>query len=202
MDLRELTKPELEQLYHTEMKRAFPPTELKPLSAMEALRDKGCYQPLGLFDGEELLGYGLMWLAPGIPFVLMDYLGTLEGKRNRGLGSVMLDKLAEFYRDYRGVFGEAEGAFSQDPEQAALQRRRLGFYERNGFRYGGYDCALFSVHYRTLIRSEEKVTQEELMAAHQAIYRTHLPKEIYTRFIQIPLAEGEQPHPAAAWAEE
>ena len=48
---------ELEQLYNTEMKRAFPPSELKPLHTMERRRDAGCYEPLGVFDGEELVAY-------------------------------------------------------------------------------------------------------------------------------------------------
>ena len=78
----------------------------------------------------------------------------------------------------------------------------LGFYERNGFRYGGYDCALYGVHYQTLIRGDEDVTAEELLEAHQAIYKGQIPPELYRRFIQIPLAEGEEPNPVGDWVEE
>ena len=202
MELRILNKAETKVLYNSEMKRAFPPSELKPLSAIEDMRDKGRYEPLGLYEGEELLGYAFMWLEPGIPFALLDYFGTLEGQRGTGLGTKMLDMLAEHYRDYRGIFGEAEGAFSPDPEENALQKRRLAFYERNGFRYGGYDCALFGVHYLTLIRGDADVSPEELVNAHQRIYQSGIPKPAYDRFIQIPLHEGEEVRVPTEWNEE
>ena len=78
----------------------------------------------------------------------------------------------------------------------------LNFYLRNGFRYGGYDCALFGVHYRALIRGAEDVTAEELLQVHQSIYRRHFPPALYQRFMQIPLRPGERPNPPGRWMEE
>ena len=83
--------------------------------------------------------------------------------RSQGLGSQLLGLLREYYAHYRGIFGEAEAPENGAPEGEPLRRRRLAFYERNGFRYGGYDCALFGVHYQTLIMGDEDVTPEELM---------------------------------------
>ncbi|MBQ9974125.1 MAG: GNAT family N-acetyltransferase [Oscillospiraceae bacterium] len=202
MKLRVLTKTELEHLYNTEMKAAFPPNELKPLSAMENLRDTGCYEPLGVFDGEELVGYALVWLQPGIPFALLDYLGTLAGKRGGGIGAKTLDLLAQRYAGTKGVFGESEAVTAADPAEAEMQRRRLAFYERCGFRYAGYDCALFGAHYRTLIRTECEVSAEEILQAHIAIYKNYMPAKVYSRFIQIPLAPGEKPFTPERWTEE
>ena len=202
MKLKLLNAGELTDLYRTELVRAFPPEELKPLKSMLALQEQDRYQALGMVDEEGLHGYALFWLEPGIPFALLDYFGTLEGQRGTGLGSKMLELLADFYKDYRGIFGEAEGVFSSDPEEAAIQARRLDFYTRNGFRYGGYDCALFGVHYRTLIRGDADVTAEELLDAHQRIYRSGIPPQAYERFIQIPLREGEAVRAAADWIEE
>jgi len=202
MRLNVLTAGELAELYRTELVRAFPPDELKPLKSMLTLMEQGRYQALGLADEQGLHGYALFWLEPGIPFALLDYFGTLEGQRGQGLGSRMLDLLADFYKDYRGIFGEAEGIVSPDPEEARLQARRLDFYARNGFRYGGYDCALFGVHYRTLIRGDASVTAEELLEAHRRIYRSGIPPRAYERFIQLPLREGEQVRPATDWIEE
>ena len=202
MRLSELTAAQLSWLYEAELKTDFPPEELKPLKAMLALMEQGRYQALGLYEGEELLGYALLWLEPGIPFALLDYLGTLEGKRSRGLGAAMLDLLADYYKEYRGIFGEAEAPENGDPAGEELRRRRLGFYLRNGFRYGGYDCALFGVHYQTLIRGREDVTAEELLVVHRKIYSGHMPPHIYQRFIQIPLAPGEAPNPPGDWIEE
>ena len=202
MHLKTLNAEELTALYRTELVNAFPPSELKPLKSMLNLMEQDRYEALGLYDEEGLHGYALTWLEPGIPFALLDYFGTLEGQRGSGLGTRMLDMLSEHYKDYRGIFGEAEGAFSQNPEEKSLQERRLAFYERNGFRYGGYDCALFGVHYLTLIRGDEDVTAEELLDAHQRIYKSGIPPKVYDQFIQIPLREGEEVRIPTEWNEE
>lgn len=202
MKLKTLDARELTALYQTELVNAFPPTELKPLKSMLTLMEQDRYEALGLYDEKGLHGYALTWLEPGIPFALLDYFGTLEGQRGTGLGTKMLDMLSEHYRDHRGIFGEAEGAFSLDPEEKALQRRRLAFYERNGFRYGGYDCALFGVHYLTLIRGDADVSPGELLDAHRRIYQSGIPKQTYDRFIQIPLHEGEEVRVPTQWNEE
>ena len=202
MKLKVLSAGELEELYHTELVRAFPPEELKPLSSMLRMMEQDRYQVLGMMDEEGLHGYALFWLEPGIPFALLDYFGTVEGQRNSGLGTRMLSLLADFYKDYRGIFGEAEAVTSSDPEEAHLQARRLEFYRRNGLRYAGYDCALFGVHFRTLILDKGDNAPEDILAAHQRIYRGGLPSAAYERFIQIPLREGEAVRPAADWIEE
>ena len=202
MKLKKLTPQQLKNLYEQEMKRAFPPDELKPLKAMETLRDQGKYDALGLWEEDTLCGYALVWLEPQYPFALLDYLGTLDGMRSQGLGSKLLGLLREYYSNYRGIFGEAEAPENGAPEGEPLRRRRLAFYERNGFRYGGYDCALFGVHDQTLIMGDEDVTPEELMQAHQGIYGGYMPDHIYQRFIQIPLLPGEAVKPAEEWTED
>lgn len=116
MKLIELTAEQLSALYESELKAAFPPQELKPLKAILNLMAEKKYQALGLYDGDELVGYALLWLEPGIPFALLDYLGTIEGRRSQGLGTIMLDLLAGYYKDYRGIFGEAEAPEGGSPE--------------------------------------------------------------------------------------
>ena len=202
MKLKKLTPQQLKDLYEQEMKRAFPPDELKPLKAMEHLRDQGKYDALGLWDEDILCGYALVWLEPKYPFALLDYLGTMDGMRSQGLGSQLLGLLRGYYSNYRGIFGEAEAPENGAPKGEPLRRRRLAFYERNGFRYGGYDCALFGVHYQTLIMGDEGVTPEELMQANQGIYGGYMPAHIYQRFIQIPLHPGEAVKPAEEWTED
>lgn len=202
MRLNELNREELSALYRSQMTRDFPPQELKPLKSMLELMEEGRYQALGLFDGDELLGYALVWREPGVPFALLDYLGTLPGVRNRGLGGQMLDLLADYYREERGIFGEAESDEGGDPADRELRHRRLGFYLRNGFRYGGYDCALFGVHYQALIRGKADVSPEELLEVHRRFYQSRFPAHIYERFVQLPLAPGETPNPPGNWMEE
>ena len=180
MKLNELSPQQLAQLYRQELTSAFPPEELKPLRSMLSLMEQGRYQALGLYDGEDLVAYALIWLEPGCPFALLDYLGTMAGLRDRGLGSRMLDLLAEHYAHFRGIFGEAEAPENGDPAGEPLRR----------------------VHYRALIRGAEDMTAEELLQVHQSIYRRHFPPALYQRFIQIPLRPGERPNPPGHWMEE
>ena len=222
MTLNELTPAQLTELYERDLKIDFPPTELKPLLIMLTLMEEQRYQALGLFEGDELLGYALFGLEPGVPLALLDYLGILRGKRSRGIGSAFLDLLADYYRDYRGIFGEAEAPDAGDPAEEELRRRRLGFYLRNGFRYGGYDCALFGVHcwqgddvvgfdsrqalsggiQTTGNYPGRATTPEELMAAQKRIHGRSLSSALSQRFLQIPLAPGEVPNPPGNWSEE
>lgn len=193
MVLKKLNEDQLEQLYRLELTAVFPPDELKPLKAMLALMAGGRYEALGLYEEEALRGYALLWLEPDIPFALLDYLGTMRGRRGQGVGSAMLDLLAGHYQNLRGIFGEAEAPENGDPEGEELRRRRLDFYLRNGFRYGGYDCALFGVHYQTLIRGREDVSPRELLEVHRSFYQRRIPPDRYRRFVQIPLAPGRRP---------
>jgi GNAT superfamily N-acetyltransferase len=202
MELRELTAPELKWLYDQEMRAAFPPQELKPLSSMERMRALGRYQPLGLWEEDRLLAYALMWLAPGVPFVLLDYLGTVAHLRSQGIGSRLLDLLSRHYAGYQGIFGESEAPEAGPPQEEPLRRRRLGFYARNGFRYAGYDCALFGVHYQVLVRGGEGVSPQTLMEAHRDLYQQQHPSHIFQRYIQIPLLPGEAVRPTADWRED
>ena len=200
MKLKLLDKQELTDLYQNEMVFDFPKAELKPLRAMLRLMDMGQYVPLLITDDEgSPLGYAMLWLPRARNGALLEYLGVLRGKRNGGLGTQILPLLAERYGQ---LFGEAEAPTSDDPAENDLRQRRIAFYERNGFRVLDYECALFGVHYRALIRGAEDVTAEELLQVHQSIYRRHFPPALYQRFIQIPLRPGERPNPPGRWMEE
>ncbi|MGI5962106.1 MAG: GNAT family N-acetyltransferase [Lawsonibacter sp.] len=199
MMLIELSPGQLKDVYHTRMREDFPPTELKPLSTILALMRQGRYHAFGLSEETALVGYALMWQEPDVPFVLLDYLGTTPLRRGQGLGSQMLNLLAMRYCHLNGILAEAEAPESGPPENAPLRQRRLDFYYRNGFVYGGYDCALFGVHYKTLVHSQLPTppTSEEILLAHQTIYHNHLSAFLYRRFVRLPLAP-DQPVPPLA----
>lgn len=198
MTLRTLSPEELTQLYQREMVEAFPPSELKPLSSMLDMMERGCYDALAL--GPDASAYAMMWREPAGRYVLLDYLGTSSALRNQGLGSRMLSALGEHYS--QGIFAESEAPESGDPQEEELRRRRLGFYGRNGFVRLDYDCALFGVHYRVLLRGGTRADSRQVMEAHQAIYRAYMPPNIYRKYIQIPLGPGEEPFPPQRWTEE
>ncbi len=198
MELKLLNKDELTALYEAELTADFPRAELKPLKAMLRLMDMGLYEPLLVMEDGESVGYAMVWLPPDRDGGLLEYLGVLRGKRNGGLGTRVLDLLAERFGQ---LFGEAEKPNSPDPAENHLRRRRIGFYERNGFRVLDYECALFGVHFNCLYRGPQS-DDRAVEALHRSVYADYFSPAHMERYIQLPLRPGEAIHPAPEWVEE
>ena len=198
MNLTRLDSAGLERLYQTEMVHDFPKAELKPLKAMRKLQAMGRYDPLLVEEDGEPLGYAMVWLPEDREGALLEYLATLRGRRSHGLGSKVLDLL---FDRYGHLFGEAEAPDSDDPAENDLRRRRLGFYQRNGFRILDYECALFGVHFNCLYRGP-KSDDREVLAMHRGVYAGYFSLAHMERYIQLPLAPGEAIHPSPSWVEE
>ena len=199
MRLRILTPAELKSIYETDLTEAFPPAELKPLSAMEAMRANGAYDPLVLVDGDgTMLGYILLWKHGDGRYILIDYLCVPAGRRNAGTGGKLLEAARECYPPDTVFIGEAE-APTGDPEQDKIILRRLGFYARSGAKTLRYDNALFGVHYKTICWADPLPDEDEIMRKHQEIYLQQFGQEKYDRFIQIPLFPGEAVRPVTDW---
>ncbi len=176
----------LHLVYREHLTPDFPPAERKPLSAMEKLLSAGRYEPWGLYRGEELMAYALLWRDPEGGFVLLDYLGVCRDKpRGQGIGTVMVAHLMGLYRLVSGILVEAEAEGDDaSPEENGLRARRLAFYRRLGFRELGYVARIFGVRYAMLLYGDR--TGEEAMEAHQRLYHYEFSPWLYDRFIHIP----------------
>ena len=133
MRLRALTLGELETLHRTRMGQDFPPEELKPFAAMQTLYEAGAYHPMGAWEGEDMVGYALLWESPGTGYLLLDYLGVEASRRNAGLGGEILRLLQGAFRDRKGILVESEAPDGDGRD--VLRQRRMGFYRRNGFAF-------------------------------------------------------------------
>lgn len=201
MKLRSLSPAELARAYETDLREAFPPAELKPLYAMEAMRERGFYEPLAMFDGGgEVEGYIFLWKHPDGRYILIDYLCVPAGKRNSGIGGRLLQAVLAHYPPGTVFIGESE-APAGDPDRDALILRRLGFYARNGAEMAGYDCALFGVRYRTICWADPMPEGAEILRKHQEIYAAQFTPEKYKKYVQIPLLPGEVCKEITDWAE-
>ena len=176
----------LHLVYREHLTPDFPPAERKPLSAMEKLLSAGRYEPWGLYRGEELMAYALLWRDPEGGFVLLDYLGVCRDKpRGQGIGTVRVAHLMGQYRHVSGILVEAEAEGDDaSPEENGLRARRLAFYRRLGFRELGYVARIFGVRYAMLLYGDR--TGEEAMEAHQRLYHYEFSPWLYDRFIHIP----------------
>ncbi len=198
MELELLNKEELKRLYSREMVFDFPKAELKPVSSMLRLMDLGLYEPLLVREDGEAVGYAMMWLPAGRSGGLLEYFGVLRGRRGGGIGSQILALLAERYGQ---IFGEAEAPDADDPEENDLRRRRIAFYQRNGFRVLDYECALFGVHFLCLYRGPEQ-DDRKIEKLHRGVYADYFSPGHLARYVQLPLRPGEKINPAPVWVEE
>lgn len=200
MELKLLNKEELTDLYQKELVFDFPKSELKPLRAMLRLMEQGLYEPLLVLEDGQPLGYALCWFGKEREGkgALLEYFGVLRGKRNGGAGSRILAALAERYGQ---LYGEAEAPTSEDPAENELRQRRLGFYQRNGFRVLDYECALFGVHFKCLYLGHQ-TDDRKVEAMHRQVYADYFAAEHFKKYVQLPLAPGEAIRPAPQWMEE
>lgn len=197
MELKLPTPQQLKTVYGADLKASFPPAELKPLRAIEAMWADGCYRPWCLFDGGEIVGECFLWLGePG--WALLDYLCISPRRRNGGTGALLLEKMRQANADLI-ILGESElPAMAPDP---ALAERRLGFYARNGARLAGYDTAMFGVPYKTIYWAEDPIPDQQLMARHRAIYENRFSPDKYAKYIRIPFDSAQMPLPRVPWDE-
>ena len=79
---RKLNEKELTRVYLDEMRRDFPPTELKPLSMILNSEADGTAHTWGVFDGETLAAYLLMVRPAGSRVSQLDYFAVLPEYRS------------------------------------------------------------------------------------------------------------------------
>ncbi len=154
MILKPLDRPQWQQLYQTAMVRDFPASELKSVSMLERLEDKGWYTFLGFYAEEEperLCAYALLVQTnPGA--VLLDYFAVEPSLRGGGIGGKILDLLKQWAGQKAPLFlAEVEDPdFAQSPEDRSIRNRRIGFYRRNGFVLTGVCAQVLQDHYRII----------------------------------------------------
>ena len=178
MHIKLLEREQYAKVYEEHMKADFPADELKPLAAMLNMHDRGIYEGYGLYDGGNRVGYGFLVVGAG-SCALLDYLAVCPGLRNGGYGSAFLGLLsAQLKRDGKapgGMILESERADAgRDREEQALRRRRIGFYERNGFSQMPFRCVLFGVAFTILHRPADGASErpaEEIFEELDRIYR-------------------------------
>lgn len=202
MMLHRMTAEELRRAYETDLREAFPPSELKPLAAMEDLCGKGLYDPLCLVDEENrTLGYALLWRHEDGRHILLDYLCVPSRLRNRGIGAQLMEAMRAFYPPETVFIWESEAPVG-DAAQDEMILRRLKFYQRCGAVVLGYDNALFGVHFKTLCCAGSIPNEKEVLEKHREIYLHQFGQKRYDRYVQIPLRPGEKPFPVTDWTEE
>lgn len=197
MELKIPSPEQIDAVYASDLKVSFPPAELKPLRAIRKLWADGRYQPLCLFDGDEIVGECFLWLGHS-GCALLDYLCVPPRRRGNGLGALLIAKLLE-RKAGSVILAESEApVHAPDPK---LAERRLGFYRRNRGRLAGYDTEMFGVHYRTIYWADAPVGDAKLMAEHRFIYESSFTPQKYADYVRIPRDPAAETRPPVPWDE-
>ena len=180
--LRPLTEKELRKLYHEDVYRDFPESEIKPWSVVADLYSHGLYEPLGFFEGEEMAAYALM-LVPEVGVPLLDYLAVIPERRGTGVGSSVLRALQNHYAERGGIMIECEHPDEAPDVGAAL--RRLSFYEKAGAVLTDTQVRLFGVLFLIYRLPCSDMPSDSPSDAMENLYRISVPVQQYDDAVSI-----------------
>ena len=189
MVFRAMKNGEIDYWYAHLLPEGFAPNEIKPREDVDRLLAEDRYEIWGLFpdDPEQgcmPAGFACLWKRPGIPLVLLDYLGVTGKLRSGGWGAWMLAKLKE---QGRPLVLESELPVADAPEEEnAIRRRRVAFYERNGF-VPAYEMATCGMRWQAMLTGGEPYSLEDLMRWHKRLYDEKRTD------VKVPLGPDEVP---------
>ncbi len=183
MFVRNLTFQEIKQIHSNELKRDFPPQELRPFSIISRLFEMDEYFGLGAFEGEKLIGYALI-ARPKAGTPLLDYYAISPEKRGAGIGS-------EFIKNIREAAGGSIMLEVEDPEHAEnddelkLRTRRIAFYDRAGVRMTGVRARVFGVYFAIMGFFPETIDDEDVRSDLISVYHKLFPPKMYEKEVKM-----------------
>jgi len=180
-----LTVAEAKVIYDTYMVKDFPESERKPFKMIEKGMNEGTYLFFGYREEGQYICYAI--LVKTDDDYLFDYLATIEGKRNGGIGAEFLKKVSEYVGKCDSIIGEVEDPdYAKTEEERSLQERRYRFYLRNGVIDTGLRIKLFGVDFRVLeVDLGYAHTKEEAKALYKKHYKALLPWYLYIRKVRF-----------------
>lgn len=185
LTLRPLGDAETRLLYEHRMKRDFPLSELKSLSAIQTMREKGIYDVLGAYDDGTFAAYALMYCPKEGRILLLDYLAVEPELRGRGIGSTMMGLLRAYYAGKAdALMIECERPKAAPDEQTA--RKRIRFYVDAGAMLTNVRIWLFEVEYSILVfPCGQHVEQKNWAGEMLSLYRQMLPPAVFERNVRL-----------------
>lgn len=120
--MQRLTKNDFDALFSL-MEKSFPADEYRSRAEQQALFADSDYAVYGLKDGAAIKAFISTWRFDD--FTYIEHFAVNPAFRNNGIGGKMLNELI-------AQLG-TPACLEIEPPTSDITRRRIGFYERNGF---------------------------------------------------------------------
>ena len=185
LTLETMGEAQIRRLYACQMRRDFPPSELKRLSSILTMREGGEYDVVGAVEHGTLMAYALLYRPREGHIALLDYLAVEPQVRGRGIGTQMLALLRERCRATAdALLIECERPKAAPDEAGA--RRRIRFYTQAGAQLTSVRIWLFDVEYSILVLPcAQAMPARDWAQQMLSLYRQMLPPEIFARNVRL-----------------
>lgn len=166
-------KKQVKRLYIS----AFPRNERAPFSRLMRKAGDGRDNFYAVTDEGDFTG--LVYTISTEKFIYVFFLAVVQEKRDKGYGSKILDKIKEMDPD-KTIILAIEDTEDKSADNIEERIRRLGFYQRNGFKRLHIKINEVGVVYE-LLGTEETVTQADFLNLMRAWLGRFLFKAIYRK---------------------
>lgn len=183
--LKEMNDTQTRLLYEHQMRRDFPPSELKSLDAILDMKHAGTYDVLGAYIDGMFAAYALCYCPRQGRIVLLDYLAVEADLRGRGIGTTLLDALRAHYAQQADtLLIECERPKTAPNEQEA--RKRIRFYTQAGAVLTNVRIWLFEVEYSILVLPcGQEMPARDWAQQMLSLYKQMLTPERYARNVRL-----------------
>ncbi len=162
---------------------AFPAEERKSAPQLRNMLHRPDYRFLLAQEGDEVLGFAILFRSETTPIALLEYLAVLPDARGRGIGRWLSQQVvAETDTRQRPLLIEVESDRAATPGQAQ-RRRRKQFYRSGGAREIAGLCYLMPS-----VSTAPPPPMELLLHAHPqpaAVPRANLKQWLKTLYMEV-----------------
>lgn len=162
-----LSKRDFSGMYSL-MEESFPRDEYRPYEEQLALMSLDEYKVFVKKNGNKVSAFAAVWEF--CDFMFLEHLAVDASLRNNGVGGAVLQELTE--RTDKLVLLEVE------LPREMIAKRRIGFYERNGFFYNDYDYTQPPISEGKnpvplrIMTYGRHISEEEFISIKSILYRT------------------------------
>ena len=163
--IEKLKSNEFDAVYAV-MEQSFPLEEYRSYEGQKALLVKPAYRIYAAKEEGEILGFAAVWQLEN--WLFLEHLAVNPQFRNRGIGAELLNFLAE-----------KRCCLEVELPETDIARRRIGFYQRNGFFLNDYPYVQPSLGEGrgpmplSIMTSGRTISPEEFTQLRQLLY-THV----------------------------